>query len=199
MNLDELKPNPNNPRKISGSQLAGLKNSIEKFGCLDGFIFNRRTGQMEGGHQRQKTFPPGCEIIITKKFDPPTPKGTVALGEVVHDGERYPYREVDWDEPTARAANIAANKHGGDWDDDLLKEELAKLDEFGLEGTGFSDDELEALLDTPEEKEKRSEGGGEGNGEGGDRFRDTNEGPRDERKEVVECPECGNLFDYARQ
>lgn len=114
MRLADLNPNPDNPRKVTNAQLAGLNSSLKKFGDLSGFIFNRRTENLVGGHQRQKVLPANSQVNITEIKR--TKTGTVAVGWVQVGDERYPYREVDWDEQTEKAATIAANKHGGDWD-----------------------------------------------------------------------------------
>ena len=54
MKLKDLKPNPGNPRKITDERLSMLKKSIETFGDLSGFVYNRTTQRLSGGHQRQK-------------------------------------------------------------------------------------------------------------------------------------------------
>lgn len=147
MKLSDLKANPKNPRKIADWQKDALKRSIEAFGDLSGFIYNRRSKQLEGGHQRKLVMPEDAEVTIEKKYPTPTRTGTVAEGYVILAGERYAYREVDWDADTARAANIAANKHGGEFDDALLKQALAQLDDELLELTGFHEDELDKLVE----------------------------------------------------
>lgn len=147
MKLSDLNPNPKNPRKIADWQKDALKRSIEAFGDLSGFIYNRRSKQLEGGHQRKQVMPQDAEVTVEKKYPKPTRTGTVAEGYVVLAGERYAYREVDWDADTALAANIAANKHGGEFDDHLLKQALAQLDDELLELTGFHEDELDKLIE----------------------------------------------------
>ena len=107
--LAELKPNPKNPRKATDFKLELLQKSFEHFGSLSGVIYNRRTKRLVGGHQTSKTFK-DAEVTIEHQHEPPTAKGTVAEGYVLIDGERHPYREVDWDEQMEHAANIAANK-----------------------------------------------------------------------------------------
>lgn len=56
MQIRELKANPKNPRKISDSKLAMLKASVEEFGDLSGFVYNRRSKRLVSGHQKQKIF-----------------------------------------------------------------------------------------------------------------------------------------------
>ena len=64
------------------------------------------------------------------------------------NGERFKYREVSWDAATEKAANIAANKGGGDWDTELLSEWIKDLEalDFDLDLTLFDENELVSLL-----------------------------------------------------
>lgn len=153
MNLSDLTPNIKNPRKISDEKLQMLEASLKEFGDLSGFIFNRRLGRLEGGHQRQKVMPPDAEVVIEQKFDEPTATGTVALGKVLWNGEKYAYRVVEWDEPKSLAANIAANKHGGEWDLPALESIMLTLDEnnYDLSLTGFGEEEIKDLFDWKDE------------------------------------------------
>ena len=147
MNLKDLAPNPRNPRTISDDQLTRLAKSLEKFGDISGFVFNRRTGRLAGGHQRGKALP-DAPITITREYAEPTRSGTVAEGYVEINGERFSIRFVDWDEQTEHAANVAANKHGGSFDNEKLREIMLELDHhnFDLDLTGFSLDELDILM-----------------------------------------------------
>jgi hypothetical protein len=110
--------------------------------------FNRRTGRLVTGHQRVKHIPADAPINLTTTRDEPDAQGTVALGYVEFGGESWAYREVDWDEATEIAANIAANKHGGEFDIPKLAELLSEIDANGFDAelTGFSGLELESLL-----------------------------------------------------
>jgi hypothetical protein len=146
--LKSLNPNNKNPRKITDEKLDLLKKSLVEFGDLSGIIFNKRLNRLVGGHQRKKAIPEEAQIIIEKKYSAPTPAGTVAEGYVTLGEERIRYREVEWDNEKDYAANIAANKHGGDWDILTLNEILLDLDasNYDLSLTGFTDKELEGLL-----------------------------------------------------
>lgn len=142
--------NPENPRIISDEQLDMLKDSLARFGDLSGLVLNRRTGNLVGGHQRVKLLG-DAPVTIVKAYKRPTKRGTTAEGFVTHDGERFTYRIVDWDENTERGAMIAANKHGGEWDTHRLKEILAGLreDAFEMDLTGFNPAELARILKEP--------------------------------------------------
>jgi DNA modification methylase len=52
--ISELTPAPYNPRQISPEALAGLRGSVERFGLVEPVVWNRRTGNVVGGHQRLK-------------------------------------------------------------------------------------------------------------------------------------------------
>lgn len=150
--LDSLSPNPRNPRKISKEQKDRLHKSIVEFGDLSGIIFNRTTKQLVGGHQRvdvlKSLASTGNEIKIEREYDKPNLSGTIAEGFVMIEGERYSYREVVWDEIREKAANIAANKHGGEFDIPKLNDWLLELDamNYDMDLVGFSKEELANLM-----------------------------------------------------
>jgi DNA modification methylase len=146
MNLKDLTPNKKNPRKISDKKLDMLRQSLAKFGDLSGFVINRRTNTLVSGHQRQKALGDG-EIKIQKQYTEPTKARTVAEGYVTIDGEKFKYREVDADAQWESEAMLAANKHGGEWDETLLKEIFAE--NISLELAGFELPELNALAIEP--------------------------------------------------
>jgi len=54
MKLSDLTPAVYNPRKISDTAFAGLGKSISRFGLLSYIVWNKRTGNIVGGHQRYK-------------------------------------------------------------------------------------------------------------------------------------------------
>lgn len=137
MQIKDLKPNPKNPRQITDRRLDLLQASLAKFGDLSGFVENERTGNLISGHQKQKVIPDDAEIVIEKTYDAPTKCRTVAIGYVVIYGERFKYRRVNTDETWEREAMLAANKHGGSWDNARLSELIAKTPGMNLELAGF--------------------------------------------------------------
>lgn len=147
MKISDLNHNPKNPRKITEEKLESLKESLLAFGDLGGVVFNRRTMRLVGGHQRTKLWQ-DSEIFIDKHYEPPTPIGTVSEGYILNNGERFSYREVDWDEQKEELANIAANKQGGQWDYPRLVEMIIELDtqNVPLELTGMDHKELEEMV-----------------------------------------------------
>jgi ParB-like chromosome segregation protein Spo0J len=50
--IKELMPAGYNPRTISKQAKKGLSNSIDKFGLVQPIVWNKRTGNIVGGHQR---------------------------------------------------------------------------------------------------------------------------------------------------
>lgn len=149
-------PDPRNPRYITESAFDRLQETMERLGDISGIVFNQRTGQLVGGHQRSKVIDLNlCAIEIVKRFDPPTEDGTVSVGYAYWMGRRFNYRIVDWDEKTAELANLVANKAGGKWDyealandfelDLLLEVGFTELELFGV------DDALPSTDDSPTE------------------------------------------------
>jgi hypothetical protein len=94
--IDDLKPAPYNPRKISIDALVGLQHSLKQFGDVSGLVWNKRTGHLVAGHQRLVALKAGgCKLV----------GGAV----VTSGGERFPVRTVDWPIEKEKTANIVAN------------------------------------------------------------------------------------------
>ena len=122
----ELKPSPYNPRidlKPGDPDYEKLKKSILEFDYIDPVIWNKRTDQIVGGHQR---------IKVLKDL------GYTELDVSV----------VDLSEAKEKALNIALNKISGEWDWPKLKDLLVELDtgEFDIEITGFDLKEMEEIF-----------------------------------------------------
>lgn len=181
MELSKLNQNPDNPRIVTDHKLAMLKQALLEYGDLGGFVFNRKTGRLIGGHQRQSVFPPDAKIIIEHESKKPTKVGTIAEGYVAFNGERFKYREVIWDEVKEKAAAIAANKGAGEWDRDKLDnifKDLAAFD-FDLSLTMFDDDDILDLQPKQPSKKKVE-------------FEVDSDKPA--KGLHAECPECGYKF-----
>lgn len=52
MKIADLKVAKYNPRTISDAAMAGLEQSLSRFGYVEPVVFNARTGNIVGGHQR---------------------------------------------------------------------------------------------------------------------------------------------------
>lgn len=122
-NIKDLKAYHKNPRKMTTEDFELLSSSLKEFGDLSGIVVNKTTGEVVGGNQRTSFFkqqPEGATIALVETFKSPTTTGTVALGYVEYKGEKYNYREVEWDLKKEERANVLANKVGGTWDFDIL-------------------------------------------------------------------------------
>ncbi len=135
MNIDKLRPADYNPRKDlkpGDKEYENIKKSIEKFGYVEPITWNKRTGNIVGGHQRVK---------VLKEL------GHTEIDAVI----------IDIDEMEEKALNVALNKISGAWDDEKLKDLLNEINEFDyeIELTGFSESELMELnFEKLGEKEK---------------------------------------------
>lgn len=133
---------------MTEAEHASLAASMTEFGDLSGIVFNRKTGQLIGAHQRLTHLPPKAKIVLDgTRARKPNAQGTIATGHIEVDGERWTYREVEVDLTRERAMNLAANRHGGSWDYELLPAFIQALDgEIDLGLTGFTSDELDVFL-----------------------------------------------------
>jgi DNA modification methylase len=132
--IESLRPDPFNPRKISGEQLQTLMRSIEEFGFVDPVIVRRSDLAVIGGHQR---------LAAARRL---------RLKEV-------PVVLVDVSPEQAKLLNLALNRISGEWDESILVRLLSHLDELSLDltVTGFAQDELAGLLASIESRERRSQ------------------------------------------
>lgn len=155
-NIEDLKPDPKNPRTMSDHDGEALQRSMTKFGDLSCVVFNVRTQQLVGGHQRleiMKKLPAERRVEIKQRFEQPDENGTVALGYIYINNKPFAYREVDWDVGTQKAANIAANRIQGEFNLELLAEvnyelrQLSNADDLLL-STGQTDEELSQLANS---------------------------------------------------
>lgn len=141
-----LTPAPYNPRKITKEQLAGLGRSMKRFGDLSGIVKNLTTGNLVGGHQRVKHLDRSWPIVA-RWVKPADKVGTVAEGYIKTPYGNWTYREVRWSLAQEKAANIAANAHGGTFDMQALRGAIGDLQAAGedLTITGLEAQALERL------------------------------------------------------
>ncbi|OGT25334.1 MAG: hypothetical protein A2Z17_04600 [Gammaproteobacteria bacterium RBG_16_66_13] len=131
--IDELRPDPVNPRRISDDELEALTRSIREFGFVQPIIARRQDRTVVGGHQR---------LVAARK-----------LGF-----QRVPVVFVDLSEEQAHLLNLALNRISGEWDQELLARLLADLQaapEMDLGLSGFGDEEIAKLLKSLDAREKR--------------------------------------------
>ena len=124
--IDQINPTEYNPRKDlqpDDPEYEKLKKSIREFDLVEPLVWNKRTGNLIGGHQRLK-------ILIENGI------------------KEVDVSVVDLPENKEKALNIALNKIQGDWDLFKLKDLFQEIDtgEFDIEITGFDDEEIEDLI-----------------------------------------------------
>ncbi len=131
--IDDLKPDPANPRRISPRELEALTRSIQEFGFIQPVLARREDKTVVGGHQR---------LLAARKLGMKT----------------VPVIWLDISVEQSRLLNMALNRIGGEWDEDLLAHMLADLqgvDGIDLALSGFEAGELDKLLKSLDAREKR--------------------------------------------
>ena len=127
--IEKIKPNEYNPKKMTQKEAEDLEKSIERFGIVDPLIMNKakgRKGILIGGHQRLK--------IYKKMGFTRIPIVWVNITDIEKERELC----------------LRLSKNAGSWDWDLL----ANFDEDLLLDVGFDNDELEVrfnIMADPEE------------------------------------------------
>ena len=125
--VSKLNPAAYNPRKDlqpGDAEYQKLARSLDQFGCVEPVVWNERTGNVVGGHQRLK-------ILL-------------AAGETELDVSVVNLSDTD-----EKALNIALNKIAGEWDTAALTEllqELSANSSIDETLTGFDRGELDNLL-----------------------------------------------------
>lgn len=123
--VEDIKAAEYNPRKeltADDKEYIKLKESISTFGYVEPIIWNERSGNIVGGHQRFK-------VLVEN--------GAREVEVVV----------VDLDDKEEKKLNMLLNKVKGRWDIGKLTDLLQELEEQGaIEVTGFEDWELQGLL-----------------------------------------------------
>lgn len=117
--LNKAEYNPRIELNESMPEYKALKRNIEKFGLVEPIVWNKRTGNVVGGHQR---------LTVLEDLGK-----TEALCHV-----------VDLPLSDEKVLNLALNKIKGEWDYDKLESVLSEIGD--KEYTGFTADELSILL-----------------------------------------------------
>jgi len=131
--IDDLHPDPANPRRISDEELESLTRSMRRYGLVQPIVVRKEDSTVIGGHQR---------LVAARRL---------GMDEV-------PVTYVDISEEDAHLLNLALNRISGDWDEELLARLLADLgDAVDLSLSGFGDGELKDLLRSMEAREKRDQ------------------------------------------
>src|SRR4051812_14110889 len=130
--IDELHPDPANPRRIGEDELDALERSLRQFGFVQPVLARREDRTVIGGHQR---------LAAARRLGPPT----------------VPVIWLDVSVDQARVLRLALNKISGPWDEQLLARLLGELQEgaeVDLTLSGFDEDEVRDLLRSLEAREK---------------------------------------------
>jgi DNA modification methylase len=133
--LDQLRPDPANPRRIGDDELDALERSLRQFGFVQPVLARREDRTVVGGHQR---------LVAARRLGLAT----------------VPVIWLDLSVEQARLLNLALNKISGSWDDALLARLLADLQsspDVDLSLSGFGEDEIKDLLRSLETREKREQ------------------------------------------
>ena len=139
--ITDLTPAPYNPRTISLDDKEKLRNSLQEFGLVDPIVINLKNNHIIGGHQRY-------EAILDQYMldgDFTADLNLIRLGDI---GWVFTETELTiTDDDNEKALNIALNKISGEWDLEKLEEVFKDLhvNDFDIDLTGFSDDELMEL------------------------------------------------------
>ncbi len=137
MPLGQLQPAKRNPKQHSSE----IGTSIGRFGYVEPIVLDERTGRIVAGHGRREAL-----LAMRKRGEAP-PAGVRAEGEewLVPVLRGWASRS----DAEAEAYLLASNKltEAGGWDNEQLAGLLKDLDaQDALDGVGFTDAELEALL-----------------------------------------------------
>jgi ParB-like chromosome segregation protein Spo0J len=131
--IDELRPDPANPRKIGDAELNALTRSLREFGFVQPVLVRHHDKMVVGGHQR---------LVAARR-----------LGM-----KQVPVIFLDLTVEQAHLLNLALNKISGEWDQDLLARLVADLQQapdVDLSLSGFEPVEITALLKHLESQDKR--------------------------------------------
>lgn len=142
--MSKINLHPDNPRKISETQMAQLREWMKKYGDLGGIVHNKTTGNIISGNQRSKIIDiESAQITITEEHKKADSTGTLAVGYVEYEGARFNYRLVKWTKKKEREALVIANKAGGEWDMEILSEAFndLPLGDWGFDMNDYADED----------------------------------------------------------
>lgn len=133
--VSKINPAPYNPRvnlKPGDPEYERLKQSLTQFGCVEPLVWNSRTGNLVGGHQRLK-------VLIEQ------------------GAQEIDVSVVDFSITQEKILNIALNKIQGDWNEELLAillAELTQMPDVDVGLTGFELPEISKILDRQEQSQE---------------------------------------------
>ena len=105
-----------------------IERSIDEFGYTEPIVWNERTGNVVGGHQRLK-------VLKEKGYT------------------KLPVSVVNLNEADEKQLNLALNKIKGEWDFNKLQELLMEFEPDDLLATGFTADQVALFLEEDDTNE----------------------------------------------
>lgn len=126
INRQDIQKAPYNPRYMTEAAEKMLRRSLKSMGLVEPLVWNKRTGNLVGGHQRI------TQIDTLEKRD--DYDITVAV--------------IDVDEHEEKKINLALNNRNiqGDWDEESLADILRECSDTDFKDIGVTDADLEVLL-----------------------------------------------------
>jgi hypothetical protein len=126
INRQAIQKAPYNPRQMTPEAEKMLRRSLSALGLVEPVVWNKRTGNLVGGHQRI------TQIDALEKRD--DYDITVAV--------------VDVDEATEKKLNLALNNRNiqGDWDENALADLLREFDQQDFKDIGVTEADLDFLI-----------------------------------------------------
>lgn len=179
MPVAKLKAAAYNPRidlQPGDPEYEKLKRSIEQWGYVDPLVWNARTGNLVGGHQRLK--------VLVNEF------GVKSVRVQV----------VDLPLDQERMLNVALNKVGGDWDKVKLAELLKEIEaeDLDVSMTGFDEAEIQRMYEDAAALTEAGQGGEIGDDQDGDAAPGDSEGGRESDSAAVQFTVGGFRFEVKR-
>ena len=109
MKASKVKNTPYNPRKMSEASRKALRKSMDAFKDISGIVWNKTTGNLVSGNHRWDELVEeyGEDNLTLERLPEPSDDYMAIHGLGEFTG--YLLREVNWDDDTEKAANIAAN------------------------------------------------------------------------------------------
>lgn len=105
-----------------------IERSIEEFGYTEPIVWNERTGNVVGGHQRLK-------VLKEKGYT------------------KLPVSVVNLNDADEKQLNLALNKIKGEWDYQKLQDLLMEFEPDDLLATGFTADQVALFLEEDDTNE----------------------------------------------
>jgi hypothetical protein len=126
VNLSDLKPYVDNPRKIKSKNRKSLEASLRRFGYVDFIVWNEETGNIVGGHQRYSILVEDgvkeADVIVVKMSKEEELAANLTLNN--------PEIEGNWDEPISDLLDLIKvedNKFFSEAGFDVLEKSIASM------------------------------------------------------------------------